>query len=335
MKFSLIICTYQRPGALLNLLESVKLQRLYPDQILIIDGSENKDTEKLLEENELSGVEYYRVEEKDRGLTRQRNFGISKVAEGVEVVCFLDDDTILDPAYFQEIISTYKKFPAAQGVSGYIVNEADWRKVAADYHPSGKEFMYDGWVRTEGSRFRLRRKFGLAPDRPPGFMPDFSHGYSTGFLPPSGEIYEVEYFMGCSMSYKKSVLHDIKFSTHFVGYGLYEDMDFCLRVSRNGQLFVNTNALLAHYHHAAGRPDKFRYGKMVVRNGWYVWRMKNPRPSVKAKFKWHATSFLLTLVRLSNTITTREKKGSFTEGVGRMAGWTSLLLNKPKLKNGS
>ena len=44
MNFSLIICTYKRPKALLTLLESVKLQSLYPNEIVIVDGSPDDAT---------------------------------------------------------------------------------------------------------------------------------------------------------------------------------------------------------------------------------------------------------------------------------------------------
>ena len=330
MKFSLIICTYQRPEALLKLLNSVKFQSKYPDQVLIIDGSKDDGTKTLLEEHFFSNLEYYLVEEKVRGLTRQRNFGVGKLKQEIEVVFFLDDDTVIDPDYFEEILKTYEKDPGALGVSGYIVNEQEWKKVSGDYKPSTAEFVYDNWVRVEGSRFSLRRKFGLFPNVPPGFMPDFSHGYSTGFLPPSGETYEVEMLMGGIASYKKEVFEKLQFSPYFEGYGLYEDADFSLRVSRMGKLYINTAAKVEHHHAAEGRPNKFSYGKMVVRNGWYVWRVKNQKPSLKAKIKWNATSFLLTLIRLSNVINTKRRKEAFTEASGRVVGWLSLIFTKPK-----
>jgi hypothetical protein len=44
-----------------------------------------------------------------------------------------------------------------------------------------------------------------------------------------------------------------------------------------GKLYLNTAAQLDHYHDA-GRPNQYQYGRMVVRNGWYVWRTKNPIP---------------------------------------------------------
>ena len=37
---------------------------------------------------------YFKVDETQRGLTKQRNFGISKVNKVINVVCFLDDDII-------------------------------------------------------------------------------------------------------------------------------------------------------------------------------------------------------------------------------------------------
>jgi GT2 family glycosyltransferase len=133
-------------------------------------------------------------------------------------------------------------------------------------------------------------------------------------------------------SYKKDVFKNLKFSTYFEGYGLYEDVDFSLRLANQGKLYINTNAQLAHYHDGSGRPNKFRYGKMVVRNGWYVWRVKYPNSTFKARFKWHATALLLTIIRLLNVITEPNKKEALTEGFGRIVGWFSLIFNAPKIE---
>jgi hypothetical protein len=69
---------------------------------------------------------------------------------------------------------------------------------------------------------------------------------------------------------------------------------------------------------------------MVVRNGWYVWRTKNSKPSRKHKLKWHAITILLTVIRFTNVITSSSKKEALTEALGRTVGWWSLLINKPK-----
>ncbi|MFH6769633.1 glycosyltransferase [Gaetbulibacter aquiaggeris] len=330
MNFTLIICTYMRPQPILKLLQSVKVQTLYPNDILIIDGSTNSETEIILKENTFENLKYFKINEKNRGLTKQRNYGVNLVDETSEIICFLDDDIILEPQYFENLIKTYLEKPDALAVGGYITNEVNWQE--SDNQNNKSKFYYDGWMREEPSRFKIRKLFGLLPDVNPGFMPTFSHGRSISFLPPSGKTYQVEQLMGGVSSYKKEVFKNLKFSTYFEGYGLYEDADFSLRLAKKGKLYINTNAQLAHYHNFSGRPNKYRYGKMVIRNGWYVWRVKYPNPSLKARLKWHLTAILLTKIRLLNIVTTSNKKEALTESFGRIVGWFSLIFNAPKIE---
>lgn len=330
MRFSLIICTYKRAEALKTLLDSVALQSLYPNEILIIDGSEDTLTENMLSGMDYPELRYWRVDPEHRGLTRQRNFGIGRVEASSEIVCFLDDDTVLEPEYFEKLIGTYRSHPDALGVGGYITNESDCVYVGQGYTPSISEYCFDGWKRTDGSRFVLRKKLGLDSDRPPGFAPEFSHGRSVGFLPPSGKVYRVEQLMGGVSSFRKSVFETHRFSEYFDGYGLYEDADFTFRVSATGPLYCNTAARLSHHHHPSGRPNQYRYGKMVVRNGWYVWRVRHPKPSLKARFRWNMITLLLTVIRFSNTFTSSQRRQALTEALGRTVGWWSLLLHKPR-----
>jgi GT2 family glycosyltransferase len=325
MKFSLIICTYQRPQALLKLLASVLKQTLYPNQIIIVDGSLDNATKQVLKLNTYKNLNYFKVSKSERGLTKQRNFGISKVSKDSQVVCFLDDDTILNTTYFEFLIEIYKLKPNALGVGGYITNEVNWSKKTLK-----NGYCIDGYCRKESLRFKLRKKIGLIDETLPGYMPIYSHGRSIGHLPPSNKIYAVEFFMGGVSSFKKEVFKKIQFSTYFEGYGLYEDMDFCLRVSKLGNLYINTAAKLEHHHNVEGRPNRYKYGKMVVRNGWYVWRVKYPKPSLKAKLLFHLNVIVLFKLRFINSITGTNNKEAFTEALGRLVGWFSLFLNAPK-----
>jgi GT2 family glycosyltransferase len=327
MKFNLIICTYKRSGALGRLLDSVALQSRLPNEILVIDASPDDDTRYLVENSKLSGLKYFKVGIEERGLTRQRNYGINKTGNEIEVISFLDDDIILESDYFEKLIETYRLKKDAIGVGGYIANQVKW--VEANRPATNREYKIDKWIRQLGMRYFFRKLFRLISDLPPGFMPSFSNGLPIGFLPPSGKIYPVEFFMGGVASYRKQIFDKLDFSQYFQGYGLYEDMDFCLRASRLGQLYVNTGAQVEHHHEQSGRPNNFKYGRMVVRNGWYVWRVKYPNPDPKAILKWHATVILLTLVRLGNVISTQKRKEAFTESLGRIAGWWSLILKKP------
>ncbi len=317
-----------RPKPLQTLLQSVSKQTVYPNEILIVDGSRNDETKVMLQENPFENLHYFKVDDSERGLTKQRNFGIRNVSETSEIVCFLDDDTILDENYFKNLLETYTIHPNALGVGGFITNEVQWTKITEATKPKKSSFVYDGWFRKESLRFRLRRKFGLLDDTKPCYLPTFAHGRSVSFLPPTDKIYEVELFMGGVSSFRKGVFDTIKFSMYFEGYGLYEDADFTLRVSKIGQLYVNTAAKLEHHHNAAGRPNQYHYGKMVVKNGWHVWRVKYPTPTLKARIKWNATTLFLAVLRFTNIFTAPKKMEAFTESLGRFVAWFSLWFQK-------
>ncbi|MCH4821568.1 glycosyltransferase [Gramella lutea] len=331
LTFSLVVCTFERADSLKRLLESVEVQSHYPDEIIIVDGSIGSETKEMLENRKFPNLQYFQVEDKDRGLTRQRNFGITN-SGNVDVICFLDDDIVLGREYFRELIKTYLEKQDAIAVGGWIKDETQWRKVSETYTLSADEFEMDEYIRKLGQRNYLRKRLGLLSDHPPGYMPEFSHGLSTSFLPPSGKSYKVEFFMGGVGSYKKELFQQIGFSAYFEGYGLYEDMDFCLRASRIGQLYVNTAAQVNHLHEASGRPDHFKYGKMMIRNGFYVWKVKNPKPGLKASFKWNIINLLLLIIRFSNILNSKDHKRSFNESLGRSAGLVSLIFSKPKIK---
>src|SRR5581483_1058315 len=274
-KLSLIICTYRRPQAVGSLLQSLEAQTRLPDETLIVDASPDQQTECVvatyIQQNKIPRLQYFNVPPEHRGLTRQRNYGIARVAG--EIVAFLDDDTIPEPSYFEELLASFARNPQAGGISGYITNGINWEKSANTAKPSLALFQWDGWVRREGYRNRLRKLLGLDSPLPPGWMPPCGHG-RPGAYPPDGQDYPVEFLMGCAFAFPKEVFSRFHFSRFFEGYGLYEDADFCLRVAQQSPLFLCIRARVAHYHAAEGRPNQFRYGLMVVRNGWFVWRRR-------------------------------------------------------------
>jgi GT2 family glycosyltransferase len=329
--FSLIVCTYQRPKSLLTLLESLEQQTVYPNQVIIVDGSIDKKTSEIFKKQSFTNLEYFLVKPDQRGLTKQRNFGIDKLKSEIDIVFFLDDDIVLTKDYFSKILKSYHKHPEALGIGGYILDGTSWFKTNSVENESKNYFYLEHYKRKDSSRFILRKKLGLLSNKFPTFMPEEGHPRSVGFIPPTGKTYFVETFMGGVASYRKEVFEKIKFSSYFLGYGLYEDTDFTLRCSKIGKLYLNTAAQLYHFHNEDGRPNQFKYGKMVVRNGWYVWRVRHPKPALLAVIKWHLISLVLIGIRFSNVLTSRKKKQALSEALGRLLGWFSLFLKKPKV----
>lgn len=320
---SLIVCTYRRPGPVRRLLEAVAAQTRRPDEVLVVDASPDGETEEAVRS---LGAVYERVPPEERGLTRQRNRGIDRTRG--ELVAFLDDDTVPEPGYFAEVLGCFERHSDAVGVGGFIINEVEWRRGTGQ--PSLSVYRFGEWERREDFRWRLRRIVGLDSPLPPGRMPGSGHARPTGFVPPDGEDHRVELFMGGAATWRRGLLERVRFSPWFEGYGLYEDLDFCLRAGREGSLWLCTRARLAHLHDAAGRPHRFRYGEMVVRNGWRVWRLRWPSPSWPDRGRWWATTLLLAVCRLGDAVRGPERTEALTEALGRLWGSATLLWDRPE-----
>ncbi len=322
MKLSLVICTYRRPGPVRRLLEAVAAQTRRPDEVLIVDASPGNETEEAVRG---LGAAYSRVPPEERGLTRQRNWGMARAGGGL--ISFLDDDTVPEPAYFEEILACFERHPEAVGVGGYIANEVAWRQGGSP-QPLGV-FREGDWERREDFRWRLRRRLALDSSVPAGRMPSSGHARPVSFVPPDGHDRLVEFFMGGAATWRRGLLERVRFSPWFEGYGLYEDMDFCLRAGQEGSLWLCTRARLAHLQAEGGRPRRFHYGKMVVRNGWRVWRLRWPSPSWPDRGRWWTTTLLLAACRLGDAVRGPARTAALTEALGRFWGVATLLWRRP------
>ena len=328
-KLSVVICTYMRPESLERLLISIKEQTEYPEEILIIDGSTNTKTSELLENTTIENLTYYRVPPEHRGLTRQRNYGVERVSSSIDIISFLDDDTVLQENYIKNLKKGFEELPDAIGIGGVAINENRWKKNEANYKSSTSTYILEGYYIKESLRNKVRNVLKLSSPYPPSVMPPYSHG-RTYMYPLTNKRYPVDLIVGMSMAFKKSIFDEIQFSKYFEGYGLYEDADFSIRAGNFGQLYVDTNVQLEHFHAPSGRPNQYKYGKMVTRNGWFIWRTKFPKPSFKNILKWYAISYVLIFIRFLNVITTKKRVEAFTESLGRVVGLFSLIFNKPK-----
>lgn len=333
MKIALIVCTYMRPEPLKNLLASIAIQKVMPDEIILVDGSTTDDTADMVANGAWPFISrYYQVPLAVRGLTKQRNYGIEQVSAAVDLVAFLDDDLVLEPDYFEQLLQSYLLYPDAIGIGGIDIQENGYvKKDLAKHYSTFKYYELDGWIIKEPARFLLRKILGLMPKNPPGIIPGYSHGRSS--FPPNGRVYEVEHFMGGIASFRKNLFEKIQFSAFFEGYGLYEDFDFTVRASRYGKLYVNTGARVRHYHAPTGRPNMFRYGQMVIRNGWYVWRVKHPTPGIRNRIKWNSLALLLSFIRLGNAVLGSNRLDAWNEFMGRISAWIILIFRKPKVES--
>jgi GT2 family glycosyltransferase len=232
--FSFVICTYKRASSLKRFLNSLEIQDRKPDRLVIVDASPDPETEQMIKEHPAverlaQDLIYFRVRGALQGLTRQRNFGLSRVH--TDLVGFFDDDVILSPGCIRELEKTHRSLGnEVVGVGAFISN--------------GMKRPNTIWK----LRLRLRMVGSLEPGK------YFSSGISTpwGFLPNTDKIVDVDCLPGCAMTWKTSVVHQVGFHSGFDGYALGEDLDFSLRARLKGKLVVAGAARL-QMSAAAGR----------------------------------------------------------------------------------
>ena len=113
MKFSLIIGTLNRLSSLKNCIDSLRKQTFRDFDIIIIDQSDDDQTEKYVESIDDLNIVYKHVDY--RGLSRARNDAL-KLSSG-DYFCLIDDDAYYNDDYLQ-VASLYVERKCI--LSGYI-----------------------------------------------------------------------------------------------------------------------------------------------------------------------------------------------------------------------
>ena len=109
---SVVVCTHNRTGELINCLESLKNLRYSKKEVIIVDNAPvNEETKKLVS----AYKNYIYINENRKGLDIARNRGI-KEARG-EIIAFTDDDAVVDSFWLDAIVQQFK-YPLVAAVTG-------------------------------------------------------------------------------------------------------------------------------------------------------------------------------------------------------------------------
>ena len=236
LKFAVILCTKNRANDLDITLNSVFLQTLLPDNILIIDDSNNDTTEQMIKKySKLSKIEikYLHPITANTGLPAARNYGLKNVPESTDIIVFLDDDVTLDPHYFESIIEQFLSSPQISGVGGFILEGYHNRKWYEKPILAMIGFLIPSLVPASLFDFRVT-KTGQ-PLRPLYIQ------YNKNFG-------NAEWISGSNMAYRTSVFKEgYVFDENFVRYAHGEDILFSYQLYKNGKkFFIATDAQLHH-----------------------------------------------------------------------------------------
>ena len=265
ISLSVIICTRNRYDDLVDTLNSILDQQRLPDELVIVDSSDQKTVEDYLKSTTLPfSIKYVRSAP---GLTLQRNIGIASSIG--DILCFFDDDVDLDKNYLRSVENIFLRDTQKNiGAVGGRIKNLDGNSPLT-FRYKVERFVFKsirdifGLVELGNGKFRLSG------------MPTFPHrSKAAGFC---------ETLTGCCMAFRREVFDKIKFDENLPGYGLMEDVDISKRTLDSGyNIYYEPVATLIHKVSPRNRLDYFRWGEMSVVNYDYLFR----KSWSKERYRW-------------------------------------------------
>lgn len=237
---SLIIATYNWPGALTLCLKSVLTQSVFPDEVIIADDGSRDETRQLVESFKSAlPVPLVHVWQPDEGfqLAKIRNRAIA-TAKG-DYIIQVDGDLILHREFVSDHLHLAKQKHFITG-SRLLLSE-----------PITKKLIESEQIEiSAGIAVKSRNIFN-----------GFRIGFIRRFL---ADKYKVRgsnkyYVKGCNMSFwRKDLILVNGYNELYKGWGR-EDSDIAIRLMNSGinKHFIKMGAIAYHlYHHEASRNRK-------------------------------------------------------------------------------
>ena len=282
MKLSIVIPTYNRAKELDEALDSVISQTSLPEEVIIVDDSDDDAVENLTgrrgSEFEEKGVFLRYIRNKrEKSLTIARNIGIES-ATG-DIILFLDDDVVLDKDYIKEILRVYEEEPDALGVQGYITNVSLPRRWNAI-----NKILFLGHLE--------KNRCSVLPST------------NTTYPYPLERTISCEWLSGSNQSYKRSVLERFRYDENLKRYSYKEDVDLSYRVYRQhpDSLYMTPHAKLVHKTSQEARlPDRVLIHMQQIHSLYFFYKNIDQSIMNKLTFLWCKAGYLL--VNVGDVIT--------------------------------
>jgi len=246
--FDVVIPTKNRPDDIERLLDSILIQSILPNKIIIVDQTTKKIKINKKYNEQLNICHLHNTE--ISGLCNAKNFGIDNCSS--EIIFFFDDDIILKQDFFKKIIDYFHNNKDFYGICGRQIN-------------------------SKSSMFKLLffSMFHRGPFK------DNRKKYNSGLA--KHKIVETNILPGGITAYRASIFKKYKFDETLIKYCLGEDMDFSYRVSQNYKLAFAIDADAIHNHSKIDRYDITEEYACKVAGYEYFFR-KNLKKNLKNKF---------------------------------------------------
>lgn len=169
-----------------------------------------------------------------RGLCAQRNDALERALPEADVITFIDDDFLPADDYLQNVCDLFAAHPDWAAITGNVLHDG----------------IHCGGLAFEDGVARLFEAQGIQPDT-------LSAEERVGAY-------------GCNMSFRASMIGDLRFDERLVLYGWQEDIDFSARLGRRGRIVAVNTARGVHLGISSGRVSGVRLGYSQVVNPVYL-----------------------------------------------------------------
>lgn len=239
-RISVIVPTRNRKDDLKKALNSIATQLRRPDQLIVVDQSMDRICEddlskirKIFQEGcELEYIHNISIS----GLVEAKHVGV--LSAFGDIVCFLEDDIVLEPQYFSEIESYFRIAPTMIGCSGVVTNASCNSRAYLFFHELFHQgIFFDPRPRVYANLATLGERTIQSP------------AISGGLSAWRREVFQTVHFDLTS------------------GFHMLEDVDFSIRVQQQygPRLYINPRARLEHNFAPAGRDSVGRRESRKIR----------------------------------------------------------------------
>ena len=216
-----VIPTRNRPSDLAKAVASVLAQTQLPDEFLIVDQSPG-DESRLIVESLWPGESRIKLmyihDTSISGLVEAKQVAASRASGNI--VCFLEDDIVLEADYIEQIELGFVRLPEMLGCCGLITNPP--------HQPPGYAAIFHIFHR--------------------GIFRDIRVGLYGHFNRRVSKLIASDKLSGGLSAWRREVFMAVPFDVAN-GFHMFEDIDFSTRVARHfgPRLYINPNARLEHH----------------------------------------------------------------------------------------
>jgi len=264
---TVVIPTRNRPADLTNAIKSLCYQSRLPNELIVVDQSADdlsvRSVKSLIAP--LKKIKLIYIHDSNiLGLVEAKRVAV-KNASG-QIICFLEDDIVLEADYIRQIELGFIKQPTMIGCSGVITNP---HKVGFLY-----KFFFKIFHRGifNDNRMKVRSVY---------------HGYDHNLI-------ESNMLSGGVSAWRREVFDEVEFDVAN-GFHMFEDIDFSTRVAQHygKRLFINPNARLAHYCSPINRDLLGARERRKIRECFTYYKKRKDWPNATISFYWLLFGMLL------------------------------------------